>query len=185
AGVPLISPPPHHDIYSIEDLAQLIHDLKQVNPRARVGVKLVAEAGVGRVAAGVAKAYADYVLISGHNGGTGASPLSSFKHAGQPEQVVAYFTWIAEDVRRILAELGYRTLDDVIGRAELLERVDRPEVPRAQMLDLSLLLADPAADRDAPRHRTVARNDRPGVESLDEEILQTLGPRLDEGRPFA
>src|SRR5438270_198481 len=273
AGVPLISPPPHHDIYSIEDLAQLIHDLKQVNPRARVGVKLVAEAGVGRVAAGVAKAYADYVLISGHNGGTGASPLSSIKHAGspwelglaetqallvenglrhrievrtdgglrtgrdvviaallgaetygfgtaglvaigcdmarqchlnscptgiatqrpelrkkftgRPEQVVAYFTWIAEDVRRILAELGYRTLDDVIGRAELLERVDRPEVPRAQMLDLSLLLADPAADRDAPRRRTVARNDRPGVESLDEEILQTLGARLDEGRPFA
>ena len=273
AGVPLISPPPHHDIYSIEDLAQLIHDLKQVNPRARVGVKLVAEAGVGRVAAGVAKAYADYVLISGHNGGTGASPLSSIKHAGSPwelglaetqallvenglrhrievrtdgglrtgrdvviaallgaetygfgtaglvaigcdmarqchlnscptgiatqrpelrkkftgtpEQVVAYFTWIAEDVRRILAELGNRTLDDVIGRAELLERVDRPEVPRAQMLDLSLLLADPAADRDAPRRRTVARNDRPGVESLDEEILQTLGARLDEGRPFA
>src|SRR5467141_1952991 len=83
-GVPLISPPPHHDIYSIEDLAQLIHDLKQVNPNARVGVKLVAEAGVGRVAAGVAKAYADYVLVSGHNGGTGASPLSSIKHAGSP-----------------------------------------------------------------------------------------------------
>src|SRR5882762_2368389 len=225
-GVPLISPPPHHDIYSIEDLAQLIHDLKQVNPRARVGVKLVAEAGVGRVAAGVAKAYADYVLISGHNGGTGASPLSSIKHAGSPwelglaetqailienglrhrievrvdgglrtgrdvviaallgaesygfgtaalvaigcdmarqchlnscptgiatqkpelrakfrgtpEQVVAYFTWIAEDVRRILAGLGCRTLDDAIGRVELLERVDHPEVPRAQMLDLSL-----------------------------------------------
>src|SRR5437667_3231688 len=86
-GIPLISPPPHHDIYSIEDLAQLIHDLKQVNPRARVGVKLVAEAGVGRVAAGVAKAYADYVLISGHNGGTGASPLSSIKHAGSPWEV--------------------------------------------------------------------------------------------------
>src|SRR3989440_240230 len=83
-GVPLISPPPHHDIYSIEDLAQLIHDLKQVNPHARVGVKLVAEAGVGRVAAGVAKAYADYVLVSGHNGGTGASPPSSIKHAGSP-----------------------------------------------------------------------------------------------------
>src|SRR3989449_5830769 len=83
-GVPLISPPPHHDIYSIEDLAQLIHDLKQVNPNARVGVKLVAEAGVGTVAAGVAKAYADYVLVSGHNGGTGASPLSSIKHAGSP-----------------------------------------------------------------------------------------------------
>src|SRR2546423_1841886 len=84
AGVPLISPPPHHDIYSIEDLAQLIHDLKQVNPRARVGVKLVAEAGVGRVAAGVAKAYADYVLVSGHNGGTGAGPLSAVQHAGSP-----------------------------------------------------------------------------------------------------
>ncbi len=282
-GVPLISPPPHHDIYSIEDLAQLIHDLKQVNPRARVGVKLVAEAGVGRVAAGVAKAYADYVLISGHNGGTGASPLSSIKHAGSPwelglaetqailienglrhrievrvdgglrtgrdvviaallgaesygfgtaalvaigcamarqchlnscptgiatqrpelrakfrgtpEQVVAYFTWIAEDVRRILAELGYRSLDDIIGRVDLLERVDRPDVPRAQMLDLSLILADPLAGvpvladplggREPPRRRTVDRNDRPGVESLDDEILEVLEPRLGNGRPFA
>ncbi|HVH68194.1 MAG TPA: glutamate synthase large subunit [Gemmatimonadales bacterium] len=272
-GVPLISPPPHHDIYSIEDLAQLIHDLKQVNPRARVGVKLVAEAGVGRVAAGVAKAYADYVLISGHNGGTGASPLSSIKHAGSPwelglaetqallienglrhrievrtdgglrtgrdvviaallgaetygfgtaalvaigcsmarqchlnscptgvatqrpelrakfkgtpEQVVAYFTWIAEDVRRILAEMGYGSLNDVIGRAELLERVDRPEVPRAQMLDLSVLLADPLAEREAPRRRTLERNDRPGVESLDDEIWRELGPRLESDRPFA
>src|SRR5690606_38767731 len=83
-GIPLISPPPHHDIYSIEDLAQLILDLKTINPRARVGVKLVAESGVGTVAAGVAKAYADYVLIAGHSGGTGASPLSSIKHAGSP-----------------------------------------------------------------------------------------------------
>src|SRR5213594_884866 len=273
-GVPLISPPPHHDIYSIEDLAQLIHDLKQVNPRARVGVKLVAEAGVGRVAAGVAKAYADYVLVSGHNGGTGASPLSSIKHAGSPwelglaetqailienglrhrvevrvdgglrtgrdvviaallgaeaygfgtaalvaigcdmarqchlnscptgiatqrpelrakftgtpEQVVAYFTWIAEDVRRELAELGCRRLDDVIGRVDLLERVDRPEVPRAQMLDLSLILADPAPQRaDAARRRTVERNDRPGVASLDDQILAALRPCLEDGRPFA
>jgi len=272
-GVPLISPPPHHDIYSIEDLAQLIHDLKQVNPRARVGVKLVAEAGVGRVAAGVAKAYADYVLVSGHNGGTGASPLSSIKHAGSPwelglaetqailienglrhrievrvdgglrtgrdvviaallgaesygfgtaalvaigcdmarqchlnscptgiatqrpelrakfggtpEQVIAYFTWIAEDVRRLLAGLGCRSLNDAIGRVELLERVDHPEVPRAQMLDLSLVLADPTTGGDAPRRRTVERNDRPGVESLDDEILETLAPRLDSGRPFA
>src|SRR2546422_286144 len=272
-GVPLISPPPHHDIYSIEDLAQLIHDLKQVNPRARVGVKLVAEAGVGRVAAGVAKAYADYVLVSGHNGGTGASPLSSIKHAGSPwelglaetqaipienglrhrievrtdgglrtgrdvviaallgaesygfgtaalvaigcdmarqchlntcptgiatqkpelrakfrgtpEQVVAYFTWIAEDVRRILAGLSCRSMDDAIGRVDLLERVDHPEVPRAQMLDLSLLLTDPLAGREEPRRRTVQRNDRPGVESLDDEILATLEPRLESGRPFA
>src|SRR5437764_1019122 len=272
-GIPLISPPPHHDIYSIEDLAQLIHDLKQVNPRARVGVKLVAEAGVGRVAAGVAKAYADYVLVSGHNGGTGASPLSSIKHAGSPwelglaetqailienglrhrievrtdgglrtardvvvaallgaesygfgtaalvaigcdmarqchlnscptgiatqkpelrakfrgtpEQVVAYFSWIAEDVRRLLAALGCRSLDDAIGRVDLLERVDHPEVPRAQMLDLSLLLTDPLAGREEPRRRTVQRNDRPGVESLDDEILATLEPRLESGRPFA
>ncbi len=83
-GVMLISPPPHHDIYSIEDLAQLIHDLKEVNPRAKVCVKLVGESGVGTVAAGVAKAHADIVLISGHDGGTGASPLSSIKHAGTP-----------------------------------------------------------------------------------------------------
>src|SRR6058998_1092728 len=272
-GVPLISPPPHHDIYSIEDLAQLIHDLKQVNPHARVGVKLVAEAGVGRVAAGVAKAYADYVLISGHNGGTGASPLSSIKHAGSPwelglaetqallienglrhrievrtdgglrtgrdvviaallgaetygfgtaslvaigcamarqchlnscptgiatqrpelrakfrgtpEQVVAYFTALAGDVRQILAGMGQKSLDDIVGRVDLLERVDRPEVPRAQMLDLSLILADALGGPDAPRRRTVERNDRPGVESLDEEILRALEPRLAAGRPFA
>ena len=82
--VPLISPPPHHDIYSIEDLAQLIYDLKQVNPKARVGVKLVSSIGVGTIAAGVAKAHADYVLISGHDGGTGASPMQSIKHTGIP-----------------------------------------------------------------------------------------------------
>src|SRR5213594_1386230 len=258
-GIPLISPPPHHDIYSIEDLAQLIHDLKQVNPRARVGVKLVAEAGVGRVAAGVAKAYADYVLISGHNGGTGASPLSSIKHAGSPwelglaetqailmrnglrerievrvdgglrtgrdvviaallgaeafgfgtatvvalgcamarqchlntcptgiatqrpelrakfrgtaEQVIAYFTHIAEDVRRILAELGFHSLDEAIGRVELLRRIDRPETPRASLLDLSLLLAAPASTLE-PRRRMVERNVRPGLVSLDAEIIE-------------
>jgi len=272
-GIPLISPPPHHDIYSIEDLAQLIHDLKQVNPAARVGVKLVAEAGVGTVAAGVAKAYADYVLVSGHNGGTGASPLSSIKHAGSPwelglaetqavllrnglrerievrvdgglrtgrdvviaallgaeafgfgtatvvalgcamarhchlntcptgiatqrpdlrrkfrgtpEQIVAYFSLIAEDVRRILAALGQRSLDDIIGRVELLERVNRPETPRAQLLDLSLLLDRAAGAEPARRRRTAARNDRPGVVSLDAEILEALGPALDRGVAFA
>src|SRR5207244_4526087 len=83
-GIPLISPPPHHDIYSIEDIAQLIYDLHQINPRARVGVKLVSSIGVGTIAAGVAKGHADYVLISGHDGGTGASPLQSIKHAGIP-----------------------------------------------------------------------------------------------------
>ncbi|MGH7753150.1 MAG: glutamate synthase large subunit, partial [Gemmatimonadales bacterium] len=274
-GVPLISPPPHHDIYSIEDLAQLIHDLKQVNPRARVGVKLVAEAGVGRVATGVAKAYADYVLVSGHNGGTGASPLSSIKHAGSPwelglaetqallmenglrhrievrvdgglrtgrdvvvaallgaeaygfgtaalvamgcamarqchlnscptgiatqdpklrsrfrgtpEQVIGYFTWVAEEVRHLLATMGARTLDEIVGRVDLLERADRPELPRAQMLDLSAILADPLGGREAPRRSSAARNDRPEAASLDDEILRVLEPGagLDAGRPFA
>jgi glutamate synthase (NADPH/NADH) large chain/glutamate synthase (ferredoxin) len=271
-GVTLISPPPHHDIYSIEDLAQLIHDLKQVNPRARVGVKLVAEAGVGRVAAGVAKAYADYVLISGHNGGTGASPLSSIKHAGTPwelgvaethavlsadglrerievrtdgglrtgrdvilaallgaetfgfgtaplvaigcamarqchlnscptgiatqrpelrqkfrgtpEQVIAFFTLIAEEVRGLLAAAGFKSLDEIVGRTDLLERVDRAETPRAQMLDLSLLLRESALPQAWPRPRHPARNERPGVESLDDTILPTLVPSLDRGLPF-
>jgi glutamate synthase (ferredoxin) len=258
-GISLISPPPHHDIYSIEDLAQLIHDLKQVNPNARVGVKLVAEAGVGTVAAGVAKAYADYVLISGHNGGTGASPLSSIKHAGSPwelglaetqailvrnklrerievrvdgglrtgrdvviaallgaeafgfgtatvvalgcamarqchlnscptgiatqrpdlrakfkgtpEQVIAYFTFIAEDVRRIMASLGVRRMDDLIGRVELLQRVEHTETPRSSLLDLSAILTSSASTRES-RRRTVERNTRPGIVSLDAEILE-------------
>ncbi len=266
-GISLISPPPHHDIYSIEDLAQLIHDLKQVNPNARVGVKLVAEAGVGTVAAGVAKAYADYVLISGHNGGTGASPLSSIKHAGSPwelglaetqailvrnklrerievrvdgglrtgrdvviaallgaeafgfgtatvvalgcamarqchlnscptgiatqrpdlrakfkgtpEQVIAYFTFIAEDVRRIMASLGVRLMDDLIGRVELLQRVERAETPRSSLLDLSAILTSPASTRES-RRRTVERNTRPGIVSLDAEILaqQDAAPKV-------
>jgi len=271
-GIALISPPPHHDIYSIEDLAQLILDLKTVNPKARIGVKLVAEAGVGTVAAGVAKAYADYVLIAGHNGGTGASPLSSIKHAGSPwelglaeaqqtlvqnglrhrievrvdggfktgrdvviaallgaesygfgtaavvavgcamarqchlntcptgiatqrpdlrakfkgtpDQVVQYFTFVAEEVREILARIGFRTLDEIIGRTDLLKRVERPEVPRAQMLDLSLLLA-PARDDDEPVRRTVDRNDRPGLHSLDGEILEDLRGYLTTGHPFS
>src|SRR4051794_20156539 len=275
-GIQLISPPPHHDIYSIEDLAQLIHDLKTVNPRARIGVKLVSESGVGTIAAGVAKAYADYVLIAGHNGGTGASPLSSIKHAGSPwelglaeaqatlvrnglrhrievrtdggfktgrdvivaallgaesygfgtaplvalgcamarqchintcptgvatqradlrakfkgtpEQVIAYFTHVAEEVRRLLAAMGARTLDEIIGRNDLLERVERPEVPRAQMLDLSLLLAPvptPVTGGLPERRRRMDRNDRPGVDSLDQEILEELQPYLDSGLPFS
>jgi glutamate synthase (NADPH/NADH) large chain/glutamate synthase (ferredoxin) len=270
-GVALISPPPHHDIYSIEDLAQLIHDLKQVNRRARIGVKLVAEAGVGRVATGVAKAHADYVLVSGHNGGTGASPLSSIKHAGSPwelgvaethamltenglrerielrtdgglrtahdiivaaalgaeaygfgtaplvalgcdmarqchlnscptgiatqrpelrrkftgtpEQVIAYFTLIAEEVRQLLASMGCRSLQEVIGRMDLLQRVDRPERPRAQLLDLSLLLGEAPVPSRPPRYNH--RIERPGIASLDEVILTQLKPSLDCGRAFA
>ena len=277
-GVSLISPPPHHDIYSIEDLAQLIHDLKTVNPRARVGVKLVSETGVGTVAAGVAKAYADYVLIAGHNGGTGASPLSSIKHAGSPwelglaeaqatlvrnglrhrievrtdgglktgrdvviaallgaetygfgtaplvamgcamarqchintcptgiatqredlrakfkgtpDQVITYFTLLAEEVRQILAGMGFRSLDEVIGRNDLLQRIERPDVPRAQMLDLSMLLAAPTVEVPTRGgtpvlRRTVDRNDRPGVISLDAEILTDLEPYLESGLPFS
>jgi glutamate synthase (NADPH/NADH) large chain/glutamate synthase (ferredoxin) len=275
-GIPLISPPPHHDIYSIEDLAQLIHDLKEVNPKARVGVKLVSEAGVGRVAAGVAKAYADYVLIAGHSGGTGASPLSSIKHAGSPwelglaetqhalvenglrnrvevrvdgglrtardvviaaclgaeafgfgtaplvaagcamarqchlntcptgvatqredlrkkfrgtpEQVLAYFLHLAADVRAILASLGARTVDEIVGRADLLVRVDRPEAPRSRLLDLSLLLQR-AGDERTPRRRMQARNDRPRTgpqfPSLDSELVAHVAASLESGRPYA
>ncbi|HEV2130699.1 MAG TPA: glutamate synthase large subunit, partial [Longimicrobiaceae bacterium] len=254
-GVSLISPPPHHDIYSIEDLAQLIHDLKQCNPRARVGVKLVAEAGVGTIAAGVAKAYADYILIAGHAGGTGASPLSSIKHAGvpwelglaetqqvlvmnglrhrvrlrtdgglmtgrdvmmagllgaedfgfgtasvvaigcdmarqchldscptgiasqrpelrakfrgQPEQVMRYFLQIAEEVRQILATLGFDRLDDAVGRSDLLRQTRFPAG-----LELSRLLA--RAEGDSPRC-TWERNDRP-VEKDAELTLRSSDP---------
>ena len=227
----LISPPPHHDIYSIEDLAQLIYDLKNVNPHARISVKLVAEVGVGTVAAGVAKAHADVVLISGDNGGTGASPLSSIKHAGipwelglaethqvlvmndlrgrirvqtdgklqtgrdvaiaallgaeefgfstaplvamgcimmrkchlntcpvgiatqdpalrakfqgTPEHVINFFFFIAEQVRRYMAQLGFRTFDEMVGRVDMLEA--RPAVDhwKAKGIDLSAILYNP------------------------------------------
>ena len=237
-GMQLISPPPHHDIYSIEDLAQLIHDLKTVNPGARIGVKLVSEAGVGTIAAGVAKAQADYILISGHDGGTGASPLSSIKNAGapwelglaeaqqvlvsnrlrdrvslrtdgglrngrdivvaallgaeefgfgtgvlvalgcdmarqchlntcptgiatqredlrakfegRPEHVVNYLFLIAEEVREHLAKLGARSLDEIVGRVELLEQDTQAH------LDLSYVLAP--TDVAAPRSRRWKRN---------------------------
>jgi glutamate synthase (NADPH/NADH) large chain/glutamate synthase (ferredoxin) len=124
-GLPLISPPPHHDIYSIEDLAQLIYDLRQINPRARIGVKLVAEAGVGTVAAGVAKARADYVLISGHSGGTGASPLASIKHAGCPWELglaETQQTLVKNGLRsrvRLRTDGGLKTAEDIIMAAVL------------------------------------------------------------------
>ncbi len=118
--MPLISPPPHHDIYSIEDLAQLIYDLRQINPRAKIGVKLVAEAGVGTVAAGVAKARADYVLISGHSGGTGASPLASIKHAGCPWELglaETQQTLVKNGLRsrvRLRTDGGLKTAEDIV-----------------------------------------------------------------------
>ncbi len=260
-GVTLISPPPHHDIYSIEDLAQLIFDLKQVNPRAKVCVKLVSSSGVGTVAAGVAKAYADVILISGHEGGTGASPISSIKNAGsaweiglaeahqilmmnnlrgrvvlrtdggmktgrdiviaailgaeefnfgtgaliaagcamfrvchlntcpvgvatqredlrakfkgKPENVINYFNGVAEDVRGYLAKLGYRSLDEIIGRTELLEQIDDPENPKTKMISLAGLLHDPDPTGELDRIHTRERNDRFGNEgSLDDTILQ-------------
>ncbi len=124
-GLPLISPPPHHDIYSIEDLAQLIYDLRQINPRAKIGVKLVAEAGVGTIAAGVAKARADYILISGHAGGTGASPLASIKHAGCPWELglaETQQTLVMNGLRsrvRLRADGGLKTAEDVVTAAML------------------------------------------------------------------
>ncbi|MFD0896014.1 glutamate synthase large subunit [Luteolibacter ambystomatis] len=270
-GVQLISPPPHHDIYSIEDLAQLIHDLKEVNPRARITVKLVAESGVGTVAAGVAKASADNILISGHEGGTGASPLSSTKHAGSswelglaeaqqtllinnlrnrvtvrtdgglrtgrdvviaaalgaeqfnfgtiamvamgcvyvrkchlnncpvgiattdpkfrakfkgtPEMVINFFNGVSEEVREIMASIGVRTLDEMIGRPEYLKQRHVPDHPKANALDLAPILKDVIptlaeatgvpADTIA-RIRTQERNDGISKKSLDIQILSDL-----------
>jgi glutamate synthase domain-containing protein 2/glutamate synthase domain-containing protein 1/glutamate synthase domain-containing protein 3 len=268
-GTPLISPPPHHDIYSIEDIAQLIYDLKMANPRARVCVKLVAAEGVGTIAAGVAKAYADTIQISGHDGGTGASPLSSIKyvgapwelgiaetqqtlvlnglrgrvrvitdgglHAGRdivtgamlgadrfgfgttalialgckmarqchsntcpvgiatqaeelrqkyfgtPEMLVTFLTCVAEEVREILATLGYRTLEDIIGRADLLRQIEVAESHRWRSVDLSRLIA-PATG--SPLHCTQERNDR-ADEPLDDEILAAYGDDLEAGKPFS
>jgi glutamate synthase (ferredoxin) len=267
-GVPLISPPPHHDIYSIEDLAQLIYDLKQANPRAKVCVKLVSSAGVGTIAAGVAKAYADIVLISGHDGGTGASPLSSIKHAGnsfeiglaethqtlmrnnlrsriivrtdggiktgrdivtaallgaeefnfgtaaliasgcamfrvchlntcpvgvatqtdklrlkfrgKPENVVAFFNGVAEDVRRHMAALGFRTIDEMVGRTDVLEARDEDTYPedlreRIATLDLSPLLYQ---EPEGTRIHTQDRNDRTGDVCLDKQIIEDAAEAL-------
>jgi glutamate synthase (NADPH/NADH) large chain/glutamate synthase (ferredoxin) len=273
AGVTLISPPPHHDIYSIEDLAELIYDLKQVNPRARVCVKLVAEAGVGTIAAGVAKAHADIILVSGHEGGTGASPLSSVKNAGsawemgvaethqvlllnglrnrvtlrtdggmrtgediiyatllgaeeynfgtaaliamgcvyvrqchlntcpvgvatlddrlrakfkgKPENVVAFFDGVAGEVREIMARLGFRTIDEMIGRVDRLVQRTIPDHPKANLLDLRPLLVDVVKDDpSAIRYATRDRNDGPEDQTLDEVILQDAKEAINDGKPI-
>ncbi|GAB4098849.1 glutamate synthase large subunit [Sinomonas halotolerans] len=245
-GVGLISPPPHHDIYSIEDLAQLIYDCKRANPRARVHVKLVSEVGIGTVAAGVTKAKADVVLVSGHDGGTGASPLNSLKHAGvpwelglaetqqtlmlnglrdrvvvqvdgqlktgrdvviaallgaeeygfataplvvsgcimmrvchldtcpvgvatqnpelrsrfngKPEFVVNFFEFVAEEIREYLAALGFRTLEEAIGRSEVLDVRDAIDHWKAEGLDLSPILAGLDFDEDAPLRNLTGQN---------------------------
>ncbi len=273
-GVTLISPPPHHDIYSIEDLAQLIYDLKQVNPRARVTVKLVSEAGVGTIAAGVAKAHADIILVSGHEGGTGASPLSSVKHAGGPwelgvaethqvlllnglrnrvtlrtdggmrsgediihatllgaeeynfgtaaliamgcvyvrqchlntcpvgvatlderlrakfkgkaENVVNFFNAVAGEVREIMARLGFRTLDEMVGRTECLRQKQIPHHPKANTVNLSRLLTDVVKDDPtAVRYATRDRNDPEHDQPLDDIILQDAEEAIRDGKPVA
>ena len=261
-GVMLISPPPHHDIYSIEDLAQLIYDLKQINPRARVCVKLVSAAGIGTIAAGVAKAHADVILVSGNVGGTGASPQTSIKYAGtpwemglseanqvltlnglrhriklrtdgglktgrdiviaailgaeefgigtlslvamgcimvrqchsntcpvgvctqdedlrkkfggSPEKVINLMTFIAEEVREILAKLGYRSLDEVIGRTELLRQVSRG-AEHLDDLDLNPILAKVDAPDEARRFSIPTfRNEVP--DSLDAQMIRDAAP---------
>ncbi len=269
-GVGLISPPPHHDIYSIEDLAQLIHDLKNANPKARIHVKLVAEVGVGTVAAGVSKAHADVVLISGHDGGTGASPQTSIKHAGapwelglaetqqtlllndlrdrivvqtdgqlktgrdvmiaallgaeefgfataplvvmgcimmrvchldtcpagvatqkpdlrakfsgEPEFVENFFEFIAEEVRELLAELGFRTLDEAIGQVEMLDTTEAVEHWKADGLDLSPILHLPEIAREARRHQW--KDQDHGLElALDQTLIQLAEGAIADGRP--
>ncbi|WP_327356799.1 glutamate synthase large subunit [Streptomyces sp. NBC_01304] len=264
-GVGLISPPPHHDIYSIEDLAQLIHDLKNANPKARIHVKLVSEVGVGTVAAGVSKAHADVVLVSGHDGGTGASPLTSLKHAGgpwelglaetqqtlllnglrdrivvqtdgqlktgrdviiaallgaeefgfataplvvsgcvmmrvchldtcpvgiatqnptlrdrftgKPEFVVNFFEFIAEEVRELLAELGFRTIEEAVGHAELLDTERAVSHWKAQGLDLEPLFHVPDLPEGAVRHQLIAQDH--GLEkALDNELIKLAADAL-------
>ena len=265
-GVTLISPPPHHDIYSIEDLAQLIYDLKQINPRCKVTVKLVASSGVGTIAAGVAKAKADVILISGHNGGTGASPATSIKYAGLPwemglseahqvlamnnlreritlrtdgglrtgrdivmaammgaeeygigtaaliamgcimvrqcqsntcpvgvctqdeslrekftgsaDKVVNLITFYAQEVREILAEIGARSLDDVIGRADLLSQVSRGAA-HLDDLDLNPLLISVDGSADIVYDRDRARNVVP--DTLDAQIVADAARFLNDG----
>ena len=268
-GVGLISPPPHHDIYSIEDLKQLIFDLKNANERARISVKLVAEAGVGTIAAGVAKAKADVILISGHDGGTGAASLTSLKHAGipweiglaethqtlllnnlrsrvrletdgqmktgrdvviaallgaeefgfstaplvalgcimmrvchlntcpvgvatqnpalrekfsgDPQFVVNFMRFVACEVREIMAELGVRTIDELVGRADLLEADETVEHWKAHRLDLSTLLYQPAVPADYGRFQQIAQNHRL-ADTLDRTVLLDLcRPALETG----
>ncbi len=266
-GVGLISPPPHHDIYSIEDLAQLIHDLKNANPGARISVKLVSEVGVGTIAAGVSKAHADHILISGHNGGTGASPLTSIKHAGlpwelgiaethqtlvmndlrsrtilqtdgglrtgrdvtiaallgaeefgfstaplitlgcimmrkchlntcpvgiatqdpdlrakfngKPEHVVNYLFMVAEETRQIMASLGFRTIDEMVGRVDCLETKAAIEHWKADGLDLSSILAPAPKPHDNVDVICTIKQDHGLEEALDNQLIELAKPALE------
>ncbi|KRB92727.1 glutamate synthase-related protein [Noviherbaspirillum sp. Root189] len=267
-GVGLISPPPHHDIYSIEDLAQLIHDLKNANPKASISVKLVSEVGVGTVAAGVAKAKADHVVIAGHDGGTGASPLSSVKHAGspwelglaetqqtlvlnrlrsrirvqtdgqiktgrdvviaallgadevgfataplvvegcimmrkchlntcpvgvatqdpvlrakfqgKPEHVVNYFFFVAEEARQIMAQLGVRTFDELIGRSDLLDKSRAIAHWKAKGLDFSKIFYQPEVPASEPRYQVEVQDH--GLENaLDHKLIAQAKAAIEKG----
>ncbi len=269
-GVGLISPPPHHDIYSIEDLAQLIYDLKNANPQARISVKLVAEVGVGTVAAGVAKAHADVILISGYDGGTGASPISSIRHAGvpwelglsetqqvlvmndlrsrvrlqvdgklqtgrdvaiaallgaeefgfstaplismgcimmrkchlntcpvgvatqdpelrkkfagKPEHVINFFFFVAEDLRKIMAQLGFRTVDEMVGRVDCL--VQRKDVRhwKAAGIDLSSVLYNPPLPHHVGR-RCTQKQDHGLQDALDGVLIRQLARNIETREP--
>jgi len=266
-GVGLISPPPHHDIYSIEDLAQLIYDLKNSNPTARISVKLVSEVGVGVVAAGVAKAHADVVLISGDTGGTGASPITSIKHAGapwelglaetqqvlvmndlrsrirvetdgklctgrdvaiatllgaeefgfatvplvtlgcimmrkchlntcpvgiatqdpilrakfegQPENAINFFFFVAEELRQIMAKFGFRNLDEMVGRVDLLDTVDAITHWKAKGIDLSEVFFNPAVPKRVGRRCTI-KQDHGLEQALDHELIKQAKPALED-----
>ena len=269
-GVELISPPPHHDIYSIEDLAQLIHDLKNINPEARIHVKLVSEVGVGTIAAGVSKGHGDVVLISGHDGGTGASPESSIKHAGlpwelgvaetqqvlvandlrsrivvqtdgqlktgrdvavaallgaeefgmataalivngcimlrkchlntcsvgiatqdpelrkrfagQPGHLVNYFYFVAEELREIMAELGFRTVAEMVGRVDRLETRPAAAHWKAAGIDLSRLLVTPTRAERVATYCCVDQDH--GLErALDQRLIELAQPALEHGDP--
>jgi glutamate synthase (NADPH/NADH) large chain len=267
-GVGLISPPPHHDIYSIEDLAQLIHDLKNVNPKARVSVKLVSEVGVGTVAAGVSKAHADHVTIAGHDGGTGASPLTSVKHAGlpweiglaethqtlvlnrlrgriavqvdgglrtgrdvvigallgadefgfataplivegcimmrkchlntcpvgvatqdpvlrkrftgKPEHLVNYFFMVAEEVRGLMARLGFRTIDEMVGRSDVLDMRRAIDHWKAKGLDFARLLYRPPVGPEVAVYNR-ERQDHGLEQALDHRLIELSRPALEGG----
>jgi len=266
-GVELISPPPHHDIYSIEDLAQLIHDLKNANPQARISVKLVSESGVGTIAAGVAKGRADTVLISGYDGGTGAAPKTSIKHAGlpwelglaethqtlvlnnlrdritvetdgklmtgrdviiaallgaeefgfstaplvslgcvmarvchlntcpvgvasqdpkwrkrfkgDPEHVVNFMRFVAQEVRELMAELGFRTFNEMIGRTDMLEQVREIDHWKAKTLDLSPLLYQPKVEGQEKRYAT-RKQDHGLDKALDLKLIKHAAPALEK-----
>ncbi len=268
-GVGLISPPPHHDIYSIEDLAQLIFDLKNANPSARVSVKLVSEVGVGTVAAGVAKGHADHILISGHDGGTGASPITSIKHAGlpwelglaethqtlvlndlrsrvtlqtdgqlktgrdvviaallgaeefgfataplitlgcimmrkchlntcpvgiatqdpalrakfdgKPEYVINYLFMVAEEARRIMAQLGFRTVNEMVGRVDMLETQDAIDHWKAGGLDLTPLLSPAVRPHDAVQVHCTQKQDHGLEDVLDQQLIALSRPALEHG----